>query len=148
QPRKHGGDVFVRQAVKAVALYAGIVELHRQRESLGDVRSRAVKGRVEASDLRELWRTFEQSGHRRQVVGLMEGRQRDEALESLDCLWLDSHRHRELQAPVNDSVPHTSQPATCEVVLEELAEIFDRPVVTEGRSRPRLFGDDTSGRVV
>src|SRR4030095_16186818 len=77
-----------------------------------------------------------------------EGRQRDEALESLDCLWLDSHRHRELQAPVNDSVPHTSQPASCEVVLEELAEIFDRPVVTEGRSRPRLFGDDTSGRVV
>src|SRR4029453_13283487 len=78
----------------------------------------------------------------------MERRQRDEALESLDRLGPASHRHRELQAPVNDPVPNPSQPATCEVVLEKLAEIFDRPVVTEGRSRPRLFGDDTSGEVV
>jgi hypothetical protein len=54
QPRKLGGDVFVRQAVKSVTLHAGIVELSRQRESLGHVRIRAVEGRVEASDLRDL----------------------------------------------------------------------------------------------
>src|SRR5262249_53970875 len=91
---------------------------------------------------------FEQSGHRRQVVGLMERRQRDEALESLDRLGLDSHRRRELQAPVDDPVSYAPEPTTCQVVLQELAEIFDRPAVAERRSRPRLFGYDTPGEVV
>jgi hypothetical protein len=133
--------------VKAIALDAGIVELRRQRESLGHVRIRAMERRVEARDLGKLRRAFEQSGHRRQVVGLMERRQRDEALESLDRLGLDSHRRHELQAPVDDPVPYPPEPPTCQEVLQELAEIFDRPVMTKGRSRPRLFSDDTSGGV-
>src|SRR5262249_4020871 len=123
-------------------------ELHRQRESLGDVRIRAMERRVEARDLGKLRRAFEQSGHRRQVVGLMERRQRDEALESLDRLELDSHRRRELQSPVDDPVSYPPEPPTCQVVLQELAEIFDRPVMTKGRSRPRLFGYDTPRDVV
>src|SRR5262249_6462701 len=35
-----------------------------------------------------------------------------------------------------------------QVVFQELSEISDRPVVTEGRSRPRLFRDNTSSGVV
>ena len=141
------GDVFVGQAVKAVALHAGIVELRRQRESLGDIWIRSMERRVEARDLGKLRRAFEQAGHRRQVVGLVEGRQRDEALESLDRLGLDQHRRRELQAPVDDPVPYPPEPPTCQVVLQEVPEIFDRPVVTERRSLPRPFGDDASGEV-
>jgi hypothetical protein len=45
-------------------------------------------------------------------------------------------------------MPYPREPPTREVVFQELAEILDRPVVTERRSRPRLFGDDTSGEVV
>jgi len=80
-------------------------------------------------------------------VGLVEGRQRDEALESLDRLGLDEHRRRELQAPVDDPVPYPPEPPTCQVVLQEVAEIFDRPIVAERRSRPRLFRYDASGEV-
>src|SRR5262249_44945463 len=89
----------------------------------------------------------EQSGYRRQVVGLMKGRQRDEALESLDRLGLDSNRLRELQAAVDDSMPHASQPPVREVVLQELPEIFDSAAVIERRSAPRSLGDDASGDV-
>jgi hypothetical protein len=41
-----------RRTVKAVAADAGLVELHRQRESLDQVGVRPVEGRVEARDLR------------------------------------------------------------------------------------------------
>ena len=122
--------------MKPVALHAGVVELRRQRESLGDVRIRAVEGRVEAGDLRELRRTLEQPGHGRQVVRLMQGRERDEALESLDRLGPDPHRRRELQTSVDDPVPDPHQPPVREVVLQKLTEILHRAIVIERRSRP------------
>ena len=121
--------------MKPVALHAGVVELRRQRESLGDVRIRAVEGRVEAGDLRELRRTLEQPGHGRQVVRLMQGRERDEALESLDRLGPDPHRRRELQTSVDDPVPDPHRPVIREVGLQKLAEILDRAIVTQ-RSAP------------
>src|SRR6266581_476479 len=37
---------------------------------------------------------------------------------------------------VDDPVPYPTEPSTGQVVLQEVAEIFDRPVVTERRSRP------------
>jgi hypothetical protein len=77
----------------------------------------------------------------------MEGRQRDEALESLDRLGLDSYWLRELEASVDDPMPHTPQPPIGKVALQELPEIFDGSRVIERRSGPRSLGDDTSGDV-
>ena len=52
--RQNAGDIFVRQAVEAVAPHAFFGERARQRESRGDGRLRRMERRIEAGDLREL----------------------------------------------------------------------------------------------
>ena len=79
ESRQHGGDVLVRQAVEPVAPDARLVQLGRQRESLRDVGIGPVEGGVEAGDLRQIRHPLQQQGDRRQVVGLMQGGERDEA---------------------------------------------------------------------
>ena len=60
--RKLGGDVLVGEAVEAVPLHAGVVELRRQRESLGHVGIRPVERRVEAGHLRKVRRALQELG--------------------------------------------------------------------------------------
>src|SRR5207253_5290255 len=134
--RKLGGDVLVRQAVEAVSLHAGVVELFGQRESLGHVGIRSVERRVEAGDLCELRRALQQLGNGRHVVRLMQRRERNEARERLERLRLDPDWTGELESPVDDPVSDADQPMIRKVVLEEVSQILDRAVVTERRSTP------------
>src|SRR6266478_5306479 len=131
---KRGGNVLVGQAVEAVTLHAGVVELGRQRESLRDGRIRPMERRVEARDLREFWRALEQQGDGRQVVRLVQGRERDEALERLERLGQDPHGSGVCQTPVHDPVAYADQPVVRELVLQEVSEILHRIIVTEFRS--------------
>src|SRR5262249_11465807 len=75
-PRQYRGNVFVREAVKAIASYALLVERVGQRESLRDLRRSPVEGGVKASDLRQ----FGIEGHhhldRREIVRLVQWRER------------------------------------------------------------------------
>ena len=50
-------DVLVREAVKAVAPHPRVEEIARQREALGDLGQRAMKGGVEAHHLRDVRET-------------------------------------------------------------------------------------------
>jgi hypothetical protein len=85
-----------------------------------------VERRVEAGDLRQRGRAFEQAHHGRQAVRLVEGRQRDETLESLERLVRHSHRRRELESSVHDTVSDCHQSVMREVPPQEVPEIFDR----------------------
>jgi hypothetical protein len=74
------GDIFVGQAVKAVAAYAFDVQALWNRIMVGDRAVAAMKGGVEAGDLRQAWKTGEQRANRREVVRLVKRRQRYIAL--------------------------------------------------------------------
>ena len=65
----------------------------------------------------------------------VQGRQRDEALESLERRRSHPYRSRILQASVNDPVSYPHEPVIREVVLQKLADILDRAIVTQ-RSTP------------
>ena len=65
------GDIFVGQAVKAVATDAFCVEPLRNRIVVGDRAVAAMKGGVEAGNLGQAWKTGEQRTNRRKVVRLM-----------------------------------------------------------------------------
>ena len=81
--RQNRGDVLVGQAVEAVAADALRVQLRGQREHLRDLRVAAVERGVEAGHLRQLRRALQQQADRRQVVRLMQRRERNELLQRL-----------------------------------------------------------------
>jgi hypothetical protein len=54
EPRQHVGNVFVREAVKAVPPHAAVGDCLGQRERMRHRRRAAVERRVEARDLRQL----------------------------------------------------------------------------------------------
>ena len=80
------GDVLVRQAVEAVALHAGLADLARQRHQLGDRRLAAMEARVEAGDLRHAGQPLGDRLDGREVVRLVERRERDEPPQFLEDL--------------------------------------------------------------
>ncbi len=67
---------------------------------------------------------------------LVQGRERDEALERLERLGLDPHGSRVFQTPVHDPVAYADQSVVRELVLQEVSEILHRIIVTEFRSGP------------
>ncbi len=96
--------VLTRQAVKAVAAYAALVELGRQRKMPGDLRQRCVKRGVEARHVHgagpALHGFAQQQERRRQV----QRRQRNQRVQSFQHLGVDPHRGRESGAAVDDAV--------------------------------------------
>ena len=67
---------------------------------------------------------------------LVQRREWDETLESLEGRGIDPNRSRVLQTAVDDPVADRHQPVICEVVLQEVTEIVDRAIVTQRRSAP------------
>ena len=73
-----GRDVFVGQAVEAVAAHPSVVETAGQAEHLGEFRLRPVERRIEAGHLRDLRRRLGDGADRREVVWLVERGERDQ----------------------------------------------------------------------
>ncbi len=95
--------------MKPVALHAALGDHARQRERLRKRGLSAMKGGVEARDLRQRRRVRGDDAHRRDVVRLMQGRQRDQALERGQHRRVDPDRHDEVAAAVNDAVAHSGK---------------------------------------
>ena len=70
------GDVFVGEAVEAVAADALVVERARQGVAVGVRGVAAVEGGVEAGDLRHVRVDLHREADRREVVRLVQRRQR------------------------------------------------------------------------
>ena len=110
EPRQHRGDVLVGEAVEAVAAHARIGELLRQREHLRERRVRPVDRGVEARDLRQLRRALEHRADRRQVVRLVQRRERHELLELRDDRGVEAHGRGVVDAAVDDAVTDGREP--------------------------------------
>jgi len=102
------GNVLVRQAMEAVATHAAIGDGLREREGLRDRRLRAMERGVEAGDLWQLRRPYEQVANRREIVRLMQRRERDECLEPGEHGLVDAHRQGVVETPVENSMPHAA----------------------------------------
>ena len=77
-----------------------------------------VKGRIEAGDLRQFGKPRAQGADRREVVGLMQRRERPEAREFGEHLFVDHDRPVVLRTAVNnpmtdrDQAPNSAFPAS------------------------------------
>ena len=98
--------------MKTIAAHALCVQLRRQREHLGNLRIAAVERSVEAGHLRQLRQTFEQQADRREIVRLVQRRQRNEFLERLQHLRVDSYGPAELEPAMHDAVAYANQSRT------------------------------------
>ena len=90
--------------MKTVTTHAGIVQLGRNRETLCDVGIGGVERGIEARYLRQVRPALEQGADRRQVVRLMQRRERNEFLERGEDICVEPHRLRVFQPAVHDAV--------------------------------------------
>ena len=84
-------DVFIGKTVKSVTPDALLVQPAGYGVVVRDLVVVAVKGRVEAGDLRQRGKIGEQRADRRQIVGLMQRRKRREPLQTRDHTMVDQH---------------------------------------------------------
>ena len=90
--------------MEAVAPHALVVERPRQGIAVGVRRVAAVKRGVEAGDLRHLRIDLLRQPDRREVVRLVQRRQRRELGEPRQHAGIDPHRPVEVRPPVHDTV--------------------------------------------
>jgi hypothetical protein len=125
--------------MEAVAPYAAIGNLRRQREALRQRRLRRMESGIEAGDLRQLWRGCQQAADRREVVRLVQRRQRHELLEHGKNLFIDPDRRRIGQATVYDAVSDRTQLMFAALRAQVSDQVFERTGMPELRAvGPRL----------
>src|SRR3546814_7051323 len=102
--RESAGDELVGEAVEAVAAQSLLGEGQRQAVELVACRDRAVKGGVEAGDLRNGCGSCRESTDACEVVRLVQRGQRHEALERAEPAGVRSEEHTsELQSLMRTS---------------------------------------------
>ena len=107
--RQHRDDVFVGKAVKPVAANALGRQLARQGEFLCQRRLRSVEGRVEAGNLRERGHNGANGADRRDMVGLVQRRERHQHFKCANHPVIDQHRFGVGGAAVHDAMPDTAE---------------------------------------
>ena len=90
--------------MKAVAADPFGVEAFRDRVMIGDGTVAAVEGGIEAGDLRQVRKAGEKDADRRQVVGLVQRRQRHVTFEIGEHVAIDPDRPVILRAAMYDTV--------------------------------------------
>ena len=128
--RQHRGDVFVGQAVKAVAAHAFLGEAARQGEGLRHLWLRPVKRGVEAGDLRHtgaILRHRLDGGH---VVRLVQRRQRDQRFQLRQRSPRRRARARRTHAAMHDAMPDGDDAVLAERTVPTPGEKeFDRALM-------------------
>ena len=88
--------------MKSVAADSLVVQPARYGVVVRDLVVVAVKGRVEAGDLRQRGKIGEQGADRRQIVGLMQRRECREPLQTRDHAMVDQHGPIIIRTAVHD----------------------------------------------
>src|SRR5271165_1670146 len=90
--------------MEAVSSNASVGQSTWQCKGLGDVLLGAMKSRVKAGDLRHMWSGVEDCANGREVVGLMQWRQRFEPFQRCQHIAIHADRAVEFHPAVNDPV--------------------------------------------
>ena len=134
--------------MEPVALHALSRQFFRQREHLGQPRVAAVERRVEAGDLRQFRPPLEQHANRRQVVRLMQRRERRQRAESLHDAGIHQDRLRESGTAVDHTMAHPCQPILGHFPAKKAGQVLEGAVVTEVRPVTPGFLVDHAARPV
>ena len=98
------GNVLVGQAVEAVTAHALVIERLGEGVTVGQFGVTAVKGRIEAGDLKELRLPRSHRADRAEIVRLMQRRKRRERIETLQHGLGDHRRRAVVRAAMHDTV--------------------------------------------
>ena len=143
--RQHRGDVLIRQAVKSISSHAGVVQLLGKCESLRNLGIRAVERRIEAGDLRQLRRALEQPTDWREVVRLMQRRERNQLFKRRHRASINDHGLRVVQPAMHDPMADADEWHSCELGAQKRDQVVERAVMAELRALgPRLLRRDRS----
>src|SRR5260221_10782891 len=112
--RQHRSDVYVGNTVKTVSPYALLEDRIGQGESLFYFRRRAVKGRIETRDLRQIRVEGHRHLDRREIVRLMQGCERHQRLQFGQQFFRYACRPRVTQPAVHDTMAER-----CETTVAE-----------------------------
>ena len=100
----------VREPMKAISLDARAADVARQRDHFGNGRHSPMKARIEAGDLRYAGQSFGHRIDRREIVRLMERRQRYERAQLLEDFRSDDRWAAVLGPAMHDAVPDAEDP--------------------------------------
>ena len=129
--REHAGDVFVRQAVKAIAPKALRGERRRQAETGFEHVQSVVKRGIETGELHQPAVLTAQIGHGCQAQRLMQRRQRNKRLHVSHEHSIDPRRHLRAAAPMNDTVRSGANLPVC-VALDPAHQVGQRAAICRG----------------
>jgi hypothetical protein len=104
--RQAGRDVFIREAMKAVAAHSFRVQVLRDGKMVCNRRMTAVEGGIEAGNLGELWKKRANGANRREIVWLVQGRKRHILIKPYEHLLGYQDWFVVLGAAMHDAVPH------------------------------------------
>ncbi len=138
------GDVLVREAVEPVAAYTRVMQFARNGEASGNIRIRGVECCIEARDLRHIWLPLQQRPDRRQVVRLVQWRQRDELLQRVQHIAVYRYGPQIIRS--RRARPGVRRPRVRTLSRIAAGTLRDARRPRRGRQpdhRPRLFGDRT-----
>src|SRR5262245_44885328 len=79
--RQQTCDVLIREAVKTVALHARFANLSRERHELSELGLGPMEARIETCHLRYMRQPLKHGLNRRQIVRLMQRRERFERMQ-------------------------------------------------------------------
>jgi len=112
--------------MKTIAADTLLVQVVGQSEAGLERVDRLVKGRVEAADLRDVWKGFHEGLDPCQIVGLVQWRQAVQPFQFSQNAWAELHRLSVQRAAVNDAVGHRHQGALPEQGADQLVQHLQR----------------------
>jgi hypothetical protein len=143
------GNVLVGQPVETVAAHTALEVLVRQAVELRDPLLRLVEGGVEAGDLRQIRLYLLHGTDRRQVVRLVQRRQRDEVLESPHRFRRHQQRCRVIGSAMHDAVTDTGQHAALEARAQQSGDPLQGLRMAGDLALVPLFvGDPLAGAIL
>jgi hypothetical protein len=108
--RQSFGDILVGKSVKAVTPNPLLVETAGYRVVIGQIAVVAMKGGIEAGDLRQSRKVSEKGTDRGQIMRLMKWSKRCEPLQSRDHAMIDQYGSVIVRPTVDNPVPDSQRP--------------------------------------
>jgi hypothetical protein len=102
-----------------------------------------MKGRIEASHLKQVRLTGPQQADRGEVVRLVQRRERDQSLQPLDGLGGRAYWRGVVETPVNYAMAYGREPVVARLLSQKTGQERNGCIMAEGFSRcPSPFADD------
>ena len=125
------GDELIGNAVEAVALDALGAQRPRDRQSPGDRRLVVMKRRVEAGHLRQMWADSGDRLDGREIMRLMQSRQRNESLQRAHERRCYARGPIEMCSSMDNPVAGTNQLGAAQMAVDPVEQLAEEVLMAE-----------------